>query len=394
MVKNIFNFQYLALMAICVLFALSSCGDDKDVIGPDGVRSHVFYPQNEFVVVSGDQNTVTFSLNPDEDFDVPAPAKWDGITVRYTYVDSQDTDYHKVFCNNDVSKSWGGSTSSYTDSNGNPVVSVTLPPNNTGKIIAYQIGTSHWYDSRNVAGLFGYIYQLPDSGSTETDVMRIRWKGEIFESQYSLDEKDNYTFENESFRSLISGLSGNPDVRMVILEDGIVDYIDMKDPDVDGYMRSLLPEKSEDESLTRSYDIPGFQYMGTEDYAYFAFFNNDNFKGDYIHYSLTHLYNSYNIPSLKPYKLNDKITSIAVAYNYSDPALCSVVTIWEDTDFNFGDTSRKKHRLSIVATASNRKVSVPDLKNVKCLNGSGSWNDKISSLSGHIGYFGRTVLDY
>ena len=92
--------------------------------------------------------------------------------------------------------------------------------------------------------------------------------------------------------------------------------------------------------------------------------------------------------------LNGKVSSLAVAYNGDNAEICAVLTVWEDSYFNFGDYDRTKHRISFIASKATPHISWPSLKKIKCMGSSNSWNDRISSFSFHFGYYGRGLKDY
>lgn len=183
-------------------------------------------------------------------------------------------------------------------------------------------------------------------------------------------------------------------IQMVIMDDSTIHYYDSEDinnnlPYED--IQSLSINNSASFLSTRA---DGFEYQENEDLGYMAIYDNDHFAGKMHYKGLTNFHFTYNIPSLKPMGLNDKITSIAIGYNGNDPIVCTVLTIWDDTDYNHGDDNRNKHRISIVASQNSPKVSLPDLKQIKKIGSSKSWNDCISCFSLHFGYIDRFLLDY
>ncbi|MFS6554639.1 hypothetical protein VPJ68_03895, partial [Parabacteroides distasonis] len=62
---------------------------------------------------------------------------------------------------------------------------------------------------------------------------------------------------------------------------------------------------------------------------------------DQLQKGLDNFHFTWNLPNLKPYGMNDKITSIAVGYKGYDKGVCSVLTVWDDADYNSGDDYRK-----------------------------------------------------
>ena len=99
------------------------------------------------------------------------------------------------------------------------------------------------------------------------------------------------------------------------------------------------------------------------------------------------------IPDKEPFTM--KIRYKGKVYSTGNAQdMCSVLTVWEDSYFNYGDLDRQKHRISFVADYNNRKVSRNNLKNIMCLNSGKNWNDRISSYSFNMGIFNRHLKDY
>ena len=92
--------------------------------------------------------------------------------------------------------------------------------------------------------------------------------------------------------------------------------------------------------------------------------------------------------------LNDKVTSLVVAYDGDDDEVCAVLTVWEVIHYNYGDNDRTKHRLSFVASYESPRVMRDNLKNIKCIGSGDSWNDRISSYSFYFGNYARKLKDY
>lgn len=113
-----------------------------------------------------------------------------------------------------------------------------------------------------------------------------------------------------------------------------------------------------------------------------------------MYYNLLGLNKFEDCNKMSNKNLNDKVSSLAVSYNGTNKDVCAVLTIWEDSDYNNGDNDRTKHRISVIATYDQRKVMYPDLKKIKCIGSSNSWNDRISSLSFHFGYVDSQWKNY
>lgn len=128
--------------------------------------------------------------------------------------------------------------------------------------------------------------------------------------------------------------------------------------------------------------------------GYVALFDDNGFADTSINFNLYNLYQSVDIPNMKEYGLNDKVSSIALGYNGNNSNVCTVLTVWEDSDYNHGDIGRKKHRLHFLASGLTRMLQIPDLRKVICHGSSSNWNDRISSMSLHFGYVDASYINY
>lgn len=227
--------------------------------------------------------------------------------------------------------------------------------------------------------------------------MRIRVDNKVYSSEYELDADGSYHYSDDEFASIIGSLQANDDIEMVIIENGIVDYVDMNRPDLDEYLTSLARNagsNANSDDVTRSDAPDAFRYMTATDLGYFAIFDDAQYQGKDRHSGLDNYCYAYTLQNLKIWGMNDIVSSLAVGYNGTRQDLCAILTVWDDADFNYGDTNRSKHRMSVIASYWNRRVSIDNLKNVKCKNSSASWNDRMSCISGHFGYWGKSMLDY
>ena len=369
----------LGLVLICLWGGCS-----KDDSPHDYFASYNF--ENFVYRISCEAQDVVLKLDQSRE-GLVIPEEWEIIELQYYTVENP---YDVTPNSNTIMIDWTDTPIEYTqyrDGDGILCLKVKIPANHTSG-----------YREIHVNAVYGHcfatarIVQSPENSGTlvERDVMRIRVDGQIYSSGYDYDEENGYEFSNPQFCEILSMVESDDKWRMVVVESDIVDYIDVTRTNLDEYLRYLL---SEIHTESRA-DISGFQYMGSGDTGYFAVFDNGDFKGSNIYKGLTDLYATFYIQNLKDWGMNDKISSVAVAYNGTNPNLCAVMTLWDDADWNHGDESRSKHRLSVIASYFNRKVTYSSLKNVKCLNSSKNWNDRISSISCHFGYWGRSMLDY
>ena len=377
-----------------MILMLASCGEES--ITPGGGREIEPGPNWQFEQVyyniSFDSQSVELSPILPNPGDLSVPQHCDWLEVRvdiYTeyYPGITVGELKNTLVENDARRISDLVTyKQYLNDAGQLILNVTVPQNETEYYLVYCL-----YLHEGNCFTFAQIIQAPRE-LDEIRTMNIRVDGEIYTSAYEIDKDGNYVFSDSEFSKMLAYCEDNDSLEMVVLESDIVDYIDPAREDLEAYLESVI-QSSGKQQVTRA-DEGGFQYMTSTDIAYFGLFCDANYKGDYLSYNLVNNWNSYNLPNLDTWKKNDKLSSIAVGYNAKETKYCAILTVWEDADFNYGDNSRSKHRLSIIASYWNPKVTISNLKNVKLINSSKNWNDRISCISGHIGYWGRSMLDY
>ena len=234
------------------------------------------------------------------------------------------------------------------------------------------------------------------------DTTKIRYKKHTYESAVSEDENGNMVYEDAQTAELMASLANRDDIETVVIGD-MVYLFDSEDMKSDKKLRKLL----RGEAPTRS-EGTGNTGVGTYASEGSAFANmRDTDKGfailfDDKYYTDTRFWGNFgsdydlflDVPDMENVGLNDKVSSLAVAYEGSSSDICFVLTVWEDKNYNYGDNDRTKHRISFIATSENRRTCVGNLKNVPCMHSSNSWNDRISSISMHYGNTGINLKDY
>ena len=234
------------------------------------------------------------------------------------------------------------------------------------------------------------------------DTTKIRYKKHTYESAVSEDENGNMVYEDAQTAELMASLANRDDIETVVIGDMIY-LFDSEDMKSDKKLRKLL----RGEAPTRS-EVTGNTGVGTYASEGSAFANmnaaDDGFAilFDDKYYTDTRFWGNFNedyfsfldIPDMETVGLNDKVSSLAVAYEGSSSDICFVLTVWEAKSYNPGDNDRTKHRVSFIATSQNRRTCVGNLKNVPCMHSSNSWNDRISSISMHYGNTGINLKDY
>ena len=283
--------------------------------------------------------------------------------------------------------------------NGKDVLMINVSANDTGKYRAARVfigeDAKDYYNSGEVI-----IAQSGDT-SSEKFTVRVKYKGVEYSSDAHLNENNEIVYENEVLDSLINYLSNREGVETIITENNVVNFYDSNDIEVKPGLKSLI--KKIDESAVKNkgfIDLPlsrgndGYQFIQSGVYGYCALFDDSGFSDTSIYYNGKSYDDYYDVPELSSYKLNDKVTSIALQYSGLDITACAVLTAWEDSNFNYDDNSRTKHRISFVASYSNKKVSWTNLKSVPCLNSKNSWNDRISSISFYFGIYNQNLNNY
>ncbi|MDE6548639.1 MAG: hypothetical protein K2L22_06550, partial [Muribaculaceae bacterium] len=377
-------------LTLCVM--MSGCSYDNGIGGPPelGPIQVLHFKDNyeefeyfcpEKINVDGEEQTLTLRLhyidanNDNDRAEIHEAIKhfyfnifeWDGDTENRdrTHKAQASTNHPEDFYH--VWADW---------ENGEPVVKASLKRNDTNKYrkLSIEIYPSVKYHGSSV---YGYVVIVQEPvGVNDKFNMRIKYNGTYYSSEATHDENGNFVYEDTEFADIMREIDAKSDIQTMILEDGTVYYYDTEDiARNQPYLDIMeIQETNETGLLTKAND--GFaDYNG--ELGYFAVFEHDTFSGSKIAQSFTNLHFTYDLPTYKSLGMNDKVSSIALAYNGTDSLVCSVLTIWEDADFNYGDDYRKKHRISIVATKKTPKTTVSNLKNIKMHNSSSSWNDCI-----------------
>lgn len=391
--KNILSLTFLFILLNVVSVSCSNDDDIKGTIwGSEWVYGFTDNPDTEnrmdTISLNDSKQTLTLGVKKLLQTGFPMPKE------LFLTIEEWDSNNNKWVTNlsNNVSDIEGSfyHVSSETE-NGSSLIKVELEANETS--LNRKIKIHACSDPINHILPYGDI-EITQNTSNQSFALKARYKGRDYFTIAEIDHEGNFLYQNEEYAQLMKEIDIDPSIQMVIMDDSTIHYYDSEDitnnlPYED--IRSLSINNSASFLSTRA---DGFEYQESEDLGFMAIYDNDHFAGKMHYKGLTNFHFTYNIPSLKPMDLNDKITSIAVGYNGDDPIVCTVLTIWDDTDYNHGDDNRKKHRISIVASQNSPRVSLPDLKQIKKIGSSKSWNDCISCFSLHFGYTDRFLLDY
>ncbi|MDE5773000.1 MAG: hypothetical protein K2H86_00905 [Muribaculaceae bacterium] len=351
----------------------------------------IYHEQNGLKITSMSDIDILHGIN----WDSPNPnAVPDFSSLEYAELGEGETFHH----------SFGWFNIQHVKNIGEPQkIVVTIPENNTGQIRGFNL-CAGIDDGYPIDGMI-QIYQLPKEDSLADDSrfpMQIRYKGKVYSSMAEIDENGEYHYDDFEFEKMMCYLDNTPGIDAVVKDNLIVDYYDADDPVylniLNGVDRPIdqtlsLTPVSTPLSKTRA---DGFELFTQGSIGYYAAFSDGEFKGEYLTFTPKNMHNSHNLRDLKLIGMNDKLSSVAVYYGGDLQNVCAVLTVWENGNYNFDDNNipRKKHRVSFIATYYNRKISRNSLKNVKLINASGSWNDRISALSFHFAYLDTPLMDY
>ena len=366
------------------------------------------WPAEPIITFSTNIRDTVLSSNPHEFLISVSPKKdatiqiWEEILVNGIWDESLPGEDDKWYINTG-NRDWVKLEKVMKD--GTWAVKVTAEPNETDERRGIR-----FYVYTKVKGQYAHycsnevkIWQNSKKENEEENPfeVKVRYKGKMHSSMATLDENGHFVYENADFAEFMEDMARRDGIEAVAQESGIIDYYDNDDVEAVAAIRQMmLPVESTawTESrwstlATRSNADP-YLFMDTNALAYCALFDDKGYKDTHIHQNFTSLTDYYDQEKMKNVGMNDKTTSLAVAYNGSDSTICAVLTVWEDTDYNYGDNNRTKHRMNFVASYNNPTMGWPNLKHVPCLTGGDSWNDRISSISFHFGHYGSFLPEY
>lgn len=387
-------FRILSLYATIIIFS-ASCSHDDERYHYSAIHCLRFtdnedfvYLQPEQIIVDSSSQTITLTLKGVVFIDpIPTPTKyritvdkWDDDKERWETSPNEYADFYNVYIKND---------------NDETVVYIELKENlcEFDRKIRLDIDPGLVIGNYFPYGLVD-ITQLPSKKESDVFCMKAKYKGRLYSTEAEIDPNGDLSFLDPEYASLMKEIDSMDYIKMFVLDNETTYYYDREDIQTNQVYNDILSLEASNNNRGISTRADGFEYDDPSYLGYFAIFDNDHFKGSNITKGLTNFHYTHNLQDLKSFSMNDKVTSIAVGYNSDDDLVCSVLTIWEDTDYNYYDDNRSKHRISIIASKNSPKISIPDLKKIKRIGSSKSWNDCISSISFHFGYVDRLLLDY
>lgn len=224
---------------------------------------------------------------------------------------------------------------------------------------------------------------------------KLSYKGKIYESDMAGEDMPVYR-DRETAR-LVKSFQGRNDLTSVYVGDVLYVY-DEEDMSARPALKKITSKPTDKRRISL---LPGTRALS--DYAngmtgealgFCSLYDDTNFSDTHLLLNLTDYKEYYDEYRMLNQGLNDKVSSLAVIYNGTDPDACAVLTVWEDSNFNFEDNDRIKHRVSFIATKDNPHTVCSNLKNVQCIGSSKSWNDLISSISFYFGNYGTYWKNY
>ena len=284
-------------------------------------------------------------------------------------------------------------------------VNVKVQPNNTGAERRALFSIIHYENCECVPNIFSensiflIVTQKPVIDTTPFEI-KARYKNKTYTTQAHLDDVENLIFEDTEFSKMMEMLQKRKDIECVILEDDVVDYFDKEDMKSNPILNAINihAENRDDKELTRA-NCPthsenlnnGFDFMTSDALSYFGIFDGVNFKDTNFTKNLTGQYSAFDLEYINDAKLDNKTSSIALAYEAKDNDVCAVLTLYDQGGYSKGGiiSDDMFYRMYMIATPSHPHVWHSDLKKVPCLNTSKSWNDRISSCSFHFGILGN-----
>lgn len=399
--------KFIYPLFILIGLVLTSCSSEEPV-GPNGITGFrdVYHYEITDSIVSADSHEFSLSMigdNQPKDWKIFDLKVWSGNEIPDPidqYTDGWDKPTNSDFFQNGdtFGVDWISIEKQLTETS--PKLKVTIKENDS-------------YLARGVMLLFGNDNKsggLVDSGiliivqkpmpDLDPFVMKIRYKGTLYSTTAHLNLNEEIEYQDPVFSRIMEEIDGLKNVEAIVLEDDIVDYFDMEDNKTSKAIAKIRKKIDSgtrcdirnDLFTTRAKD--GYRFETSDALGYFAMFDDSGFDDTYVFKNLKKLDEVADENYMRNIGLNDKVSSLAVSYKGTNPDVCSVLTIWEDSYYNYGDNDRTKHRISIVATKDNPKVSISKLKSVKCINSHNSWNDRISSYSFAFGNYDSHLKDY
>ena len=390
--------KQIYIMICAVIMALSSCGDDKTIVG-DVLLTAYEFEEPEVTATSASQE-LTFHLSAKKSYELPDDwyffqvAEWDeSLPVDKWLIKNFGTS------TGDDVRDLDWVTIEKVKDGKPPMLRVKLKQNEDARprairiIVGYDKSPSTTYSGQII------IWQKAKADKTPF-VVKAKYKGQLYVTNAHLNENEELVYDSQDFKNLMDYLASRNNVETIVKDDEVVNYYDEDDMNAVPALRALQKRIDSGRCVGINGDTyfsragNAWEHMDQNALGFCVLYDDDNFSDTRTFKNLMDLNSVYDEHYLRDIGLNDKITSLAVAYKGTASDICAVLTVWEDSNYNFGDNDRTKHRVSFVASVDKPLVSRANLKNIPCINSGNSWNDRISSFSFHFGYYGANLKDY
>lgn len=398
----------LCIILISIVVCMPGCKEEEKWIGELAMRVYCLEVSDTTVNAEPNEFALSF-LGPESGCVIPEDWDWRLELLDYSKSENIETE-RMIWTPVDAEKT--ESTISYDwifiekiKSGPVPKILIKLKENDTQEDRTFGLDISHTRGrpgDDNYKIFYGWL-RVTQKGRPDMEPfeMKIRFKDKVYSTEAHLNEQEELVILNPEFADAMKRIEALDDIEAVVQEEGIVDYYDAADMVVSPAL-SRLRERVDSQSpcnilpyqiSTRAAD--GFRFMPSSALGYFAMFDYLDFEvSTFVSGDFTSFDDVMDIDDTGTKSLNEKISSVAIAYNGDNSDICAVLTVWEDKYFNYGDNDRKKHRISFIASRNTPRISWPSLKNIKCIGSSHTWNDRISSFSFHFAYYDRPLKDY
>ena len=390
------SFFYISLLALIMSTSFVSCDDE---VQPAIVESDIvgFVTDTQDTTLTASTQILEIIFSPAEKYkEILADAEWN---IQDIYLWNNEIGDYDFSTNLAESEPDWIKVRKVQQSN-KTILQVTIEKNESFGKRGISVCIGQKVHNVNYIGVFKIMQKGKEEEEGPFEV-KVRYKGQIHRSMATLDENEHIVYEDANFAAFMEELAQRGGIEAIARENGIIDYYDNDDVEAGAAIRHMMEpinafpaiEPRWSSFATRS-DANPYRYMNANALAYCALFDDKGYKDTHIYQNFTSLTQFYDQERMQNIGLNDKVTSLAVAYNGNDSTICAVLTVWEDTDYNHGDNNRTKHRMNFVASYYSPTMGWRNLKQVPCLTGNDTWNDRISSISFHFGHYGSYLIPY
>lgn len=224
----------------------------------------------------------------------------------------------------------------------------------------------------------------------ETFNLHAIYKDQHYYSKCEIRNDSIFVLDNK-LAALQDSLEKLPEFTVLRVQSGVEEYFDSREDFLAKYGVRDLKEQD----MTAGVDRSNMASSRAVKIANARLFDDTNAGGKVLDLDIvSDPYKVISYPKLKDQGMNDKTSCLVVNYNYSDPDACSLLCVWENSNYNQNDMETTKHFTYFMANINNHTHWEWNLKQVKCYNAHDSWNDRISSCKLYIGYLDQLPKIY